>query len=319
MLNRFKNIVFVGDYNAKIGNLNQCHQDFVISPHVFSIRKTRCYESNNRGLSISDTLENNGFIVLNGRTTSDFPANFTYVDHGHRIIDLAWCRLHCIDVVLDFKVLDLSISDHLPCVVNLNLSGQSNCTNYINNPVPRIRPTKDNVEIFRNLMIEMPQISDFDEFKEFIVNACGNAGMFHFPSSRSHKPWFNHDCHAALKALRLRIFSSCPTVGAREELVSRRHYLSIVKSTKRLFYEDVQLKLADFKSRSAFWKAVNMYRGRSNLHCSISKAQWEAFYETELPEEDSLDIIDIFPEQLVPELDSAFSVEELMLAIYSSQ
>ena len=41
------------------------------------------------------------------------------------------------------------------------------------------------------------------------------------------------------------------------------------------------------------------------------------FYLSELSEEDSLDIIDIFPEQFVLELDSPFSLEELMLAIYS--
>ena len=84
--------------------------------------------------------------------------------------------------------------------MTLNVSSHSNCNNNIYH-IPRIRPTKETVEICRHLMLELPDTRDFDEFKRLIVNACDSAGMFRFPSSRSHKPGLTKTVTLLLKPL----------------------------------------------------------------------------------------------------------------------
>ena len=123
--------------------------------------------------------------------------------------------------------------------------------------------------------------------------------MFHIPAQYSNKPWFDRDCRSASNLVRLsfRIFYSCPTNDNRVTAVnSRKEYVRIVKLKKRLYYEEIQEKLADCDSRSAFWRTVNMFRNKRGASCDISKDIWETFYDNELATPDNDDIRDVFPE-----------------------
>ena len=235
------------------------------------------------------------------------------------MIDLAWVHIDCANFVCDLEVIASPVSDHLPIVLSLNFDVP---------PPPiipkiiasRIRVTKDNAESFSNILLNSPIASSFDELKCSIVNACRQAGMFYKPTESPNKSWFDAECRSALKISELcyKLFRSCPSEAHRISYVdSKREYMNVVKLKKRLYLEDIQLKLSDCKSRSAFWKAINLYRNKKGGICEISKANWEAFYDVELGSPDSPDIVDIFPVVGVEDLDYPFTLEEYMLAVYS--
>lgn len=67
-------------------------------------------------------MENENLIVLNGRTSSDSPANVTYIGaKGKSIIDLVWVDLSVLSLINDLIVNDeITISDHLAIKMKLS-------------------------------------------------------------------------------------------------------------------------------------------------------------------------------------------------------
>lgn len=66
-------------------------------------------------------MESNGYVVLNGRTMNDSPANFTFVNNiGKSTIDLVWCNLVSLQTIIDFEVIVFpTSSDHFPVKIKL--------------------------------------------------------------------------------------------------------------------------------------------------------------------------------------------------------
>lgn len=64
-------------------------------------------------------MENLDFVILNGRSGSDFPANFTHISYnGKSIVDLCWCSANGINSLTNFEVMQFeTLSDHFPIVV----------------------------------------------------------------------------------------------------------------------------------------------------------------------------------------------------------
>ena len=82
-----------GDFNARIGELNQLNHELLNNEILYSRRATLDNEKKYKGSKLVQFFESNGFAILNGRTISDYPANFTYCsNNGRAINDLIWCN-----------------------------------------------------------------------------------------------------------------------------------------------------------------------------------------------------------------------------------
>lgn len=70
-------------------------------------------------------MKENGFVLLNGRTIHDRPANFTFFNtNGRSSIDFVWCNASNLSSICDLQVLDSNLtSDHFP--VQLSIFGGS--------------------------------------------------------------------------------------------------------------------------------------------------------------------------------------------------
>ena len=44
------------------------------------------------------------------------------------------------------------------------------------------------------LQVKGKTFNECSYLKDLFISKTGQVSMFHFPSSRSHKPWFNQDC-----------------------------------------------------------------------------------------------------------------------------
>lgn len=70
-----------GDFNSRMENLNQLFNEIILNNRYIS--EERCTldsKSDRRGEELLFLLENNGFILVNGRSRSDCPANYTFLN-----------------------------------------------------------------------------------------------------------------------------------------------------------------------------------------------------------------------------------------------
>jgi len=250
-----------------------------------------------------------GLVVLNGRSKSDTPANYTYVD-GKSIIDLAWSTLSFLDYVLDFCVDTFSLSDHYPCCITLKLVNDDSRNSV--NWRPKIIVHSEMKDEFQNNLTAGEDLS-LDEIKKVIVNSCKalrwyKDGPF---KPRASQVWFDEECSVAYRDLKFKcsqLRSGYSQVNVDMVKTERRRYRNLINSKKRDYYEIIQESLSKCKSSSTFWGTIKRYRKRTNQMCQLGREQWESFYERVMPVRQELDIIDILPVIEVEVLDCPFSL-----------
>lgn len=117
-------------------------------------------KSDGRGEKLLSLMETSGLILINGRTESDCPANYTFVNkNGKSIIDLFWSNLLGAVYVRDLNVnYIVTASDHFPVIVTLNILIQSN----------KVKPGLKWNSIKKNEYIAIMQSSIFD------YNSCAD-------------------------------------------------------------------------------------------------------------------------------------------------
>lgn len=108
-------IVFGGDFNCRVADLNQLDQ--CIFYNVNNVFHTRSSDDK------VNQLESKELVLLNGRCLGDVPAQFTFFNsRGASVIDLIWCSSAALPLILGLNVLHLSSSsDHFPVVLNISL------------------------------------------------------------------------------------------------------------------------------------------------------------------------------------------------------
>lgn len=112
-VNKETPLVVVGDFNSRVGTLNS-YGEFVNMYGLTNERTTMDKERDRRGQEYVECIEQLGLMILNGRTKSDSPANFTYIEKkGMSVIDLALCRYNDAEYIEDFRTMQIvSGSDH---------------------------------------------------------------------------------------------------------------------------------------------------------------------------------------------------------------
>ena len=165
---KFPNVlIFVGgDFNARVGDLNSFDQEVTEGlENLYAKRETLDGEKKKRGAELAECLEGHNFVLLNGRTLSDCPAQYTfYSSNGCSVIDLVWCNLDCCEQVKDLKVEeDFIASDHFPVRVSL--------TNFIEkeNDANETYKWTDNKKVL--YQTRMQETLNFNKMKETVENA----------------------------------------------------------------------------------------------------------------------------------------------------
>lgn len=118
-------LILAGDLNATIGDdcsyLGELLEGTVATPTRSLTAAELRRGSNRRGYDISDLMNSNGLLLLNGRTPGDSPAKLTYLGaRGRSTIDFSFFDLVNLHLVHDFFV-EQSIlpSDHFPITIDL--------------------------------------------------------------------------------------------------------------------------------------------------------------------------------------------------------
>ena len=137
-------VLIGGDFNSHIANFNQLGEDKIFVPFEL-VRQTLDSSDNRLGLLLA--MDENLFIVLNGHTPGDIPAQITSCSRkGTSIIDLALCNSDILRFIIKFEIIhDICMSDHFPIKIYLSNNADNNLNTqlaYNNTPKLKWEPNK---------------------------------------------------------------------------------------------------------------------------------------------------------------------------------
>ena len=274
-------IILGGDFNARIGILNQLDPESIQNNTAFfPDRSTLDNVINKRGSLLVENLEKYGLIALNGRSGSDHPAQFTYCGApGRSVNDLAWCNINQLQELINFEIkFIISNSDHFPIQITLrNLDIVKN-----NSKVLRYCWDPDKVTSFQNKLTDsIKDINiehlDVDRASSSIINCIYDAASLKkmysndkaFNKKVTNKPWYNKDCkiakHKCSDSLKI-----CKKINFEEKhrviyLSRKKDYKSLIKKNRIEYERNIVQELSQTRDPGSFWKIVNRYRGKSFL------------------------------------------------------
>ena len=302
-------ILIGGDFNARVGVEDTqellCNMESSLDPKRCSLDTT----VTPRGKDLYEFMNNNGFVLLNGRSIGDILGNFTFSNkNGNSVVDLVYVNVPAIPYIDNFEVLPLATgSDHFPVLLKLKVFGQSTVPN---NPSPaliqKIKLKWDGAkasefamltnQIFNNDDLENSfKILNVDQQNKFITdsiqNAAKNLNMATRTTSkpRTHisKPWFDSE----LKSLKAKLNKDLKTCkrslfdqnSKSKYLETKGAYKALLK-VKRIDYEtNIKKQFYNIKNSKDFWSLINSFRQKPIMPNPIQLETWKNFYSQIYP------------------------------------
>lgn len=120
----FLPVYVAGDFNSKVGTLNQLLTEIVVdSWYICEERNSLDMKIDRRGDKLNFMMESNGLILKNGRSECDCPVNYTFVSKiGKSIVDSFWSNLMGAQFIRDLNVDSIATSsDQFPVIVSFNI------------------------------------------------------------------------------------------------------------------------------------------------------------------------------------------------------
>ncbi|XP_057335088.1 uncharacterized protein LOC130673891 [Microplitis mediator] len=295
-------IVIGGDINARVGAQNSDVADIFADTFLYAERLFSDQNINNRGLFIYDFMSELGFILLNGRTASDYPSQWTFCNsNGMSVIDLVWISQNALTLVKDLRVLsDFTSLDHFPVLLELltnepnvleHQSPSSSCPSY------KWKPDASHAYLMYLAAADCSEFFNSDDVNyrssfltELIKEAASYAGLRKdrkTPNNFDSKPWFDHDCVNAKKTVS-ECLKKCFKVNFQSEdkleyLRAKKYYKEVTKAKKEKYIEDLRTKFSNVRNSLEFWKAVRCYSPRPRLQKGPSIESWNNFYRNAYP------------------------------------
>ncbi|KAJ8980830.1 hypothetical protein NQ317_018410 [Molorchus minor] len=168
-------IILLGDYNCRVSELGTIPFELLQDTNLNENRSSRDKILNTRGRMIVEFMYENSFSMLNGRTKSDTPAQFTHIaERGKSVIDLVWINNSNLNSVYDMLVTtDYTISDHFALAVSLNFDiNRQNLTNSVinNYSIPSLRWSEDVSLQYKILMQRSHQVGYLSTLQDSYIN-----------------------------------------------------------------------------------------------------------------------------------------------------
>lgn len=166
--------------------------EFCLNNTAISSDETIC----DRGRCLMNFMVDNDFVLINGRTKSDTPAQPTYDSHGTSIIDLIWISIDSLHLVADLEVvMEPSLFDHKPVCISVKtdheytaVSPGSKLPNEVSPKIKWSDKEKDSYNSFLASQVPCTILEDpemlFNELYSTIIAAAENSNMI----TKRYKP-----------------------------------------------------------------------------------------------------------------------------------
>ena len=268
-------------------------------------------------------MESLGFFVINGRTADDTPAKFTYMSNrGSSVIDLFWSNRNGLDLVGNFKVVDLvSRSDHFPIMMEMNLLSD----NILNKNELKLKWKRHQADVYCEMMQWMNSIKNLsgdincldDNFNSSIVSVARKLNMLVSNKNKLRKkPWIlNTSCMQSKNDLKMKLQNCVEnnfSLEYKKEYVSAKQvYKRSLLESKKMYIDNKIQIISDTKNSKDFWNEINFYRKPvMNNSNPIGIKEWCVFFRGKF--ENSLTYNQkVFVKNLNPLLDDEIAIDEI--------
>lgn len=203
-------IIVCGDFNARVGSLSDSFSEILFRSTLHKCHKSLDLTCNGRGSKLLEFMNANSLLLLNGMTSSDHPARFTYCStNGNSVIDLFWCSVGDLPLVSDLAVLDSfpCSSSHFPVQLRLFCPSRERESNSRRSAAPYVSLKWDYNKqlLYSTAMAFNPGVSYlnlniqecFHNLLDSIETTAFSLGMFRMQgpakSRTPRKPWFDSD------------------------------------------------------------------------------------------------------------------------------
>lgn len=289
-------LIIGGDTNARIGLLNQGDEEWFEGTNCYAERLSMDYTEESNGRHLVNIMQDLGCVVLNGRSVSDSPANFTFVGpQGYSCIDLIWCSVGILATVVDFGVSDFFLtSDHLPCVLTIG-GGLRTVKIPLAPGTPKIFWNQDEAirykDALQSLSLEygsnLNPEEEYQCIKNLLINVCKDLNLYRenkncLKGNLFKKPWFDQECHSAkylmchhLRTAKRQNFSP---VYVNLFLQAKRTYLNLLILKRETYEKEMVNNLCDVKNSKQFWTAVKKYSPRNQKSPELDIKEVESHF-----------------------------------------
>ncbi|CAG5093321.1 Similar to X-element\ORF2: Probable RNA-directed DNA polymerase from transposon X-element (Drosophila melanogaster) [Cotesia congregata] len=328
---QFNLFIAGGDFNARVGNESQVQEDVTVNTNLDNTRNSRDQVCNHQGRLVMRFMEDNGFILLNGRSPGDQNGDFTFCSaSGKSIIDLIWVNILGLQHVSDMWVEDMvTNSDHLPVTIRLHtgLIGDLVQAEQNSMQLSPLRWNENHADLFRHYITwsslikidtNSASVDDFNkQLTVAITEAAREAQMSQasrkYSPERKSKPWFDNSCKDR-KAMLKNILRQCKLSNNSDPvwaiyLQSKKDYYSYLKLRKQEYINVIQAKFAKTRNIKDFWDTVKSVQRSSRSQNSIALVEWENFFHKVYPPRITFNLI--WHSDLHQQLDVEITLEEL--------
>lgn len=190
------NIIIMGDFNARIGNLSTLTEVGISeNEFVFNHRNSVDKKITNRGKKLLEVIKENSLVVLNGRVTKDYEGQITFSNHmGQSCIDLALVSADICNANVNLEVMESS-SNHFPISINIGTTVDKNIDSK-----KKLKWKENNKVAYQESLtnsLKNNEILDYKQLVETIWDTADKTKMIIWEGRAREKPWFDYECFKA--------------------------------------------------------------------------------------------------------------------------
>lgn len=269
------NPIVIGDLNIRIGEEQQLLDENILAtfPAGLINRQSNDKTCNSKGRRYIDYCNDQGLVILNGRTKGDVEGHCTYVSTiGTSVNDICAVAIGNLEVVQHFEVGEVIWSDHLP--INLKLSINKAKTNRQKmNLLPKLK-WNHNSETEYKLRLDENLKKIQNKGKEICINDLRDVilNSYKIPSinkieNQGKNPWFDKKCKLARdKSMKfLNIYRISQNEEDRGMYLKYKQEFNKLCNKKRIeYYNHLEIKLNTVHDSKRWWALVREVRNQEN-------------------------------------------------------
>lgn len=266
------NPILCGDVNVRIGESQQTIDEHLLQGiELNTKRSSKDKVVSGDGKKYMEMLDENGLILLNGRTKGDSEGEFSFISTvGRSVNDLCALSYGALDLYASFEIQICPWSDHMPLVFNLKNVKQALQENeklppklyYKSKEVYQNKLTSHtNTVMSTNEDINLESLVTMIKLSTDQKKAC----------ARFIQPWYNFRCLNAKKRMMkcLKHLKNCQDDDDGDlkfmYRYAKHHYLRICEDSKNSYEQRLFEKINSIKSTADWWKVTNQLKNRPQV------------------------------------------------------
>ena len=259
-----EDLMIIGDFNGRVGNSQMLNEEpEFLTESIKNVRSATDEVLDGNGKKLVEMCESIGLTLLNGRTNDDTNGNFTFIrGTACSTIDYCLAKGMWLIYISDFKVNELTYSDHLPLSVQVDFKLQQDSQPKQQHLLPKLRwYEKDLQRYTANLNHNVSLINETDLRSLWgtdILTSCIMESAKPLQKKTviiGKQPWYDWECESARKKsfAFLRLLRRCNSNHAKNMYrEANKNYKILCAQKQKPYSQSLSSTLVNIKDSRSF-------------------------------------------------------------------